>query len=336
MLFGAGSSGKIHLWNMAKLSLMQDLWHLEQPANVSSDNAVAMSSNGDLLLVAKNAKMGKGSLELWDTARRTRIEPFVDDPNDVTRIATSSRNQLLTLNSTGEVRLWDLETKSDLGRLQLPSGAIVTSLVFSPDGNWAAIGEDSGWVNVYQMSPSIVQPTLRIRKHDDMVSSLAISQDNNLVASIDRHGKLRIWQREDGSLLKERDLARKAWISKKLEFSPNPSDSTIAILWGGVQVWNWENEEESYTLPHTGYYQSSITFSADAKYLITSAAEGTLRFWDLQLRRERIRFKKHRHAITHLTSSHDRNVLATVGRHGTIRIWRIPDPSQIALDDSSK
>jgi tetratricopeptide (TPR) repeat protein len=66
--------------------------------------------------------------------------------------------------SNGEVKLWDAATGQELRSLKAPSGAVVWSVCFAPDGNRLASGDAAGGVSIWEgkRDPRDIEPRWRV------------------------------------------------------------------------------------------------------------------------------------------------------------------------------
>jgi WD40 repeat protein len=114
----------------------------------------------------------------------------------------------------GNLRTWSARD----GRLLREAPAhpdVIDALAWSPDGNFIATagpddsvadaGDDAGSdmrvVKVWTVADRRVLYTLM--GHADLISSVAFSPDGTLLASADREGRVRLWSRADGALVRE-------------------------------------------------------------------------------------------------------------------------------------
>jgi len=99
--------------------------------------------------------------------------------------------RLLSGGRDGSVRLWDLESKTELARCQGHRNW-VRSLAFSPDGLRALSGSYDWTVRLWDLASG--RQVCVCRGHTDVVDSVAFSADGHTALSGSRDGTVRVWQ----------------------------------------------------------------------------------------------------------------------------------------------
>lgn len=142
------------------------------------------------------------TVRLWDiTGEETTKNPHVISFGDIdiTTMSFSSDSRWLAVgDAVGTITLWDLSLKDPLEkprRLELNSGTTVSIIAFSPNGRWlAATGSSSstdtnGLINIDQpylwdlADPNAASKPQILWGHNDKVSSIAFSPDNQLLVT---------------------------------------------------------------------------------------------------------------------------------------------------------
>jgi WD40 repeat protein len=117
--------------------------------------------------------------EVEINGRRDRVEPFLAD---LAWLPDGSR--LLSLHYGGTVRVWDPETRAEVGRLLLGRlGQLSGALACSPDGRWIAVGSERT-VTIWELAARTKVFTLA--GHDSGVQQVAFTKDGRgLVSNAD-------------------------------------------------------------------------------------------------------------------------------------------------------
>jgi len=106
-------------------------------------------------------------------------------------IFSTDGRQLLSGGRDGSVRLWALESKTELARCQGHRNW-VRSLAFSPDGRHALSGSYDWTVRLWDLASG--RQVCVCRGHTDIVDSVAFSADGRTALSGSRDGTVRVWQ----------------------------------------------------------------------------------------------------------------------------------------------
>jgi WD40 repeat protein len=135
------------------------------------------------LIEAKTGKeIGQTVVEMAEVeinGQRDRVEPF---PVDLAWLPDGSR--LLSLHYGGTVRIWDPETRAEVGQLVLGRlGQLQGAMACSPDGRWLAIGWERT-VTVWELASKT--KVLTFGEHDSGVQEVAFTRDGRgLVSNAD-------------------------------------------------------------------------------------------------------------------------------------------------------
>jgi eukaryotic-like serine/threonine-protein kinase len=202
---------------------------------MSSDGAVAVSSDGRMIAIGDNA----GNTVVWDSTTLKRLHAFHDDIKKIWSVAFSPHGYMLASGGDGnKVTLRDLasdrivrvlqpqgrrvrsigfspdgsklatatwESGSTIqiwdvgsGEARRLEGAGATSVAFSPDGRVLAAGRQNH-VSIYDARSWKILYT--ITGHGDDIWQVAFSRDGKTLASTSWDGTLRLWSVRSGELL---------------------------------------------------------------------------------------------------------------------------------------
>ena len=125
------SSTAVYLWDMGS---GQSLAKLRGHGAFVQD--VVFSPDGRTLLSGDSSKL----IKLWDVAARKEIATLSGHNGGIRALDVSPDGKTLASCSGPSVRLWNLVTRREVARFELP--ASVTSLAFAPDGTALFLGQD--------------------------------------------------------------------------------------------------------------------------------------------------------------------------------------------------
>ena len=113
--------------------------------------------------------------------------------------------------------------------------------------------------------------------HQDTVRRIAFNSDGTTIASASLDASIRLWNVSDGSQLKQLQVGSPAY-----SVALSPDRSLVAA--GGlavVRVWDVATGNERHLLRGHSRHVWSVDFAPDGSTLASSAADGTVRLWDV-------------------------------------------------------
>ncbi len=151
------------------------------------------AANGPLALSPDGGTLAAGSWRgtvLWDLAAGEQIANL---EGGIESAAFSPDGAILAMGrSDGTTRLWDLEARQEIVRLE---SVEVSSLAFSPEGGILAIGSRDGSVRLLEAGSWSELETLR---GESGVHSLTFFPDGATLAAGSGDGTVRLWNAESG------------------------------------------------------------------------------------------------------------------------------------------
>jgi WD40 repeat protein len=227
----------------------------------------------------------------------------------------------------GTVRLWNLRTRQQIGRITNDRQGAVRNLSFSSDGRViASTGDDAGvhlWepgrsprrARAFLSGASFLSPGLQVR-------SVAFLPRRRVLAVGYQDGKIRLWdigtRRQLGSPLQGHtdavaDLAISADGSRILSGS---ADSTI-------RLWNVRDHRQLGP-PLTGHTGGvvGIALNRDGRTAVSSGHDGTVVVWDTtRTIAVGTGLDGHRGYVQDVAFDGGGRRLASAGQDGTVRLW---------------
>jgi WD40 repeat protein len=195
--------------------------------------------------------------------------------------------------------VWDLQAADPSASPRILSGheGSISAIAFSRGGRWLISGGDDRTARVWKLAdgdPLVVSNSIVLANHDDAVTSVAMSGDNQWAITMSGPTG-RLW-----------------------DISDEESNLPSSIL----------SDEAGLPLSITAH-----AFSADNRLLAAGAADGTARVWDLAAgggaRQPRV-LRGHDGAITAVAIRPGNRWVATSGGDKTIRLWNLAGAESIA------
>ncbi|MBI3163080.1 MAG: WD40 repeat domain-containing protein, partial [Chloroflexi bacterium] len=193
----------------------------------------------------------------------------------------------------------------------------VTSVAFSPDGEYVVSGSWDGTTRVWdvQTGVEIVRKTVP----EAEILSVAFSPDGKLVVSGDSDSNVIIWDAKTGGELVH--MTHFYYINS-VAFSPD-GKYVVSGSGGGdnaVRIWNAKTGEEVSHMFHDSSVVS-VTFSPDGKNVVSSSWDGTARVWDAQTGAEIVRKTVPDEFIYSVAFSPDGKYVISGDSDSTVSIW---------------
>ncbi|WP_165224811.1 serine/threonine-protein kinase [Aquisphaera insulae] len=180
--------------------------------------------------------------------------------------------------------------RPESGTIALPTAAQARCLAISPDGRTLAVGcWDPDAVNARKAGPVpaylIGLPDGRIRHelagHEVIVHAVAFRPDGRRLATLDGGEDVRIWDTEDGRLLRTLRVDPAGTI-RSPELAWSPDGTRIAVVAEGAPLRIWDPETGRETFEITGE-AGALAWSPDGARIAVGLPEGRgleVRRWD--------------------------------------------------------
>ena len=231
------------------------------------------------------------------------------------------------------IEVWDLAT--DKVRATLSGHERhVTSVCFSPDGQWLVSGSLDGTVLVWNVATAQQVLALSVA---EQIWQAVFSPDGKLLATGTGDGTVSFWDAKSGVKSGEIDASSQIALALGLAFSPDGkliAAGGIAANSGPSPVLVWElavvGGARSTIVParkwkfegHGERIVYSVAFSPDGKLLASSAQHGLVKLWDLAQGRESGTLVGHTDFVYDVAFSPDGKRIASVGRD-SLKVWSV-------------
>ncbi len=300
-------------------------------------SGAAFSSDGNFLAAASS----DNSVKLWDLRTGQSLSPLKGHSAQVRCVAFHpDKRHIISGSLDKTILIWDTISRKSVAKLEGHKGAIESIAVGKLEdvivsgsadktiGIWE-IEKIPGTDEVRQKSPVRL-----LREHTEEVVSVAISSDEQFIASGSRDGTLKIWDVRSGRVI--RPIDPKAGEIDAVAISPDGK----LVASGGVDklvsIWDVETGKFIKALPgHTEQIQS-ISFSPDGKQIASSSRDKTVRIWDVSEGREIRALNGHVGAVYSAGFSQDSRLLTSASEDGSLIIWDARSGENLATLISSK
>jgi len=257
----------------------------------------------------------------------------------------------LTMASAGVdrlVRIWDIETGRLLRSLRGHT-ADIRAVVYTPDGQTLATASEDRTIRLWNPNTGESKKLLFTR-YDHNVVSLSLSPDGLMLARGSHNKDIKIWEVTTGTELMTllgKDQYDHHW-SVCVAFSPDGIHLASGTDIGKIKLWevlpsgeekvlhngHWVQDEDDttetrgYFIEDDGgfqkpmdYWIGAMTFTPDAKLLITGSRDQTIKMFEVpQLLEHRV-LKGHKGWVRSLLVTPDNKVLISCSDDNTIRFW---------------
>lgn len=203
-------------------------------------------------------------------------------------------------------------------------GAWARSVTFSPDGGTIAAGSFDGTVCFWNLSDG--QETWREAVHEGWVRSVAFSPDGRLFAATTDDDTVRFWTVATGSL--ELTIPHLTGV-RVLAFSPDGGILAVGLQDTTIQLLNISDGSLVKTLHGHEDWVRSLAFSPDGETLASGAFDAKVKLWDVASGQLKYTLDNHQSSVLGLSFAPDGRTLASGSVDGTVKLWNVADGSLV-------
>lgn len=289
--------------------------------DLAQSTLVAISDDGTLF-----ALRTKAGVEIWDTARRERVD-VINTDKDIQRGAFSLSNRLVGLASDEAIEVWKLEAGAHRRLADIKATNIVSSVVFSTSGVLIS-GDKDGVISLWEAGDENQGHATELRGHSDSITNLAVSLDGRFLVSASSDDTVRVWdllgKKETGTFVAHDDAV--------LCVAVSPDGELVASGGWGNTIWIWQLKTGTKLRALEGHTGSilNLGFSPDGKWLVSSSEDRTARVWEVERGVPVVVLPGHRSDLTTVAfvGSRGHGQLITGEADGIVRLWDVDSIGQ--------
>lgn len=285
-------------------------------------------------------------LILWDVETGEEIRRFVGHDAFVETVTFDSTGDFaLSGASNRTLILWNLEAGNIVRRYEGHSDA-VTSVVLSPDDTRAISTSCTardvdrtcirGEVLEWDMQTGLI--TREFVGHMDAVNDAAYTPDGQIILTsscAERRqaacirGEVLEWDSSSASdevveFSEHNSAVIAVAVSPDGELVASAGGSRLSGVRGDSNIWVWHSDNAAVYFRFQGHISdvTSVEFSHDGQFLLSSARDGTVRIWNVETGRAVRRFGEHRRIAYDATYTSDAERVLSAGSE-SILLWDV-------------
>ncbi|HEY9810001.1 MAG TPA: hypothetical protein V6D13_11795 [Halomicronema sp.] len=247
----------------------------------------------------------------------------------VTCLNINSAGKILASGSCKEVKLWNLETGTELHNFDIDSDAMaIADLAIHPDGELLAVANAN--IELWNLR---TQEKTRTLETSFWASCVTISADGKIMVSagedpVDETGSIQIWKLPKAELLHDLgpDVIYAVAISPKGDILvtggmiSSAEDETEKE--GLIQLRRLPSGEVFHTIKETSKVYA-VAISSDGNNLVTGGEDGKVKVWYLPTGQLLRKLEGHPSPVHSIAISPDGEIIATGSSDTTVKLWEM-------------
>ncbi|MDB9526926.1 NACHT domain-containing protein [Oscillatoria sp. CS-180] len=195
----------------------------------------------------------------------------------------------------------------------------VNSLAFSPTGEYLAIGDSKGSVQIWRIATG--QVLLFCLGHLGGVRSVTFSPDGQKLVSGGRDAIVRLWSIDSGECIRT-FTGHSNWV-RSVAISPDAKLVASGSADATIRIWSVETGDCTCILEGHSDRVTSVAFDQSGRNLVSSSADTTLKLWSIVGGGCVQTFKGHSDWAWSASFSPDGQTVASGSADTTVRLWSI-------------
>jgi WD40 repeat protein/predicted Ser/Thr protein kinase len=242
--------------------------------------ALAFSPTENLLAVGTRKARGQPAVDLWEVSGGKATKKFTLDVGNRSLSFSPDGKLLATFDDSGTFKIADWASRRTVAEFPVQpirSGS-AGFVVFSPEGNQVAIGEEYGRLSLYNIKAGT---NLFLRTQTtSAISAIAFSPGSELLAAGFGYGEgtIRLWDARSGE--PRGQLTKHTDDVTALAFAPDGEQLMSASGDGTIRIWSAADYTELRCLQSPREGLTALALLPDGKTLVSGSSGGALCLWD--------------------------------------------------------
>ncbi len=282
------------------------------------------------------------TIRIWDADNGKEVAHMTHMGPQLSIVYSSDSKYILSSSSDRTARVWDAANGNEIASFF--HGDSVTAIAFSPDNQHVATGSLDQTARIWNIFSA--QEVARIT-HYKAITSITFSPDGKYVLSGDEGSRAHLWkvptsplegntfQTEDAAVAEVPELECPAAVTA-VAISPDGNSlalgcqqslpiASYSYLKEALTIRMWRRESYGWRKIYDSKISlkstvTSLLFSSDGQYLLSSSKDHTARVWDLTHGQETSRMT-HNAAISAIAFSPDGKLVLSGSVDQTVHVW---------------
>jgi WD40 repeat protein len=317
----------VYLWD-TKGDLISKLFSEEPPSPLPCHTSVFVSSDSQYILSTANELDNKTVVRLCDIRSNLISKPFQGHQGSITSVAFSPDNHCIASGSVdATVRLWDTKG-NQIGQPFRGHKDEITSIAFSSDSQYIVSGSRDGEVRLWDIKGNPVgQP---FRGHQGSVISVTFGHNCQYVISCSADICISDMQGNPINQSFYMQSIGSPELITSVAFSRDGQYIAVgkALFRGSsddraVYLCLYDIRGRLISKPFQGHqdYITSVAFSPNGEYIVSSSYDKTVRLWDLKGKLVRQPFRGHKEPVISVAFSPNGEYVVSGSYDKTVRLW---------------
>ena len=232
-------------------------------------------------------------------------------------------HNIITGDSEGEIKIWNLENKSCIKTIEL-SGKIFCILEFEQDK--LLIGGTTNNIDLYDINESPEKLIHKFEGHKYWVNDL-VKCDENYFASSSNDGSIRIWDYKNKSFVHALNVDNRTQILCLIKL--NDGRLCTGNLDSTIKIWDWKNNKCDKTFGNNNGVPKCLCQLKNGDIL--SGCDNIIIAWNREV--EHYKLEGHQKAVRYICQIND-NYIASASFDKTIKIWNLKNIKKQACEQT--
>lgn len=267
-------------------------------SHASAVTSLRYNSEGTILASGGCAAMeegycSEGEIILWDARTNEMIgEPMKGHDDEIMALDFSPDGTTVASGSCGRqdggfcyegnIILWDVQTRSQIGEPLFGDTTWIGDLDFSPDGKLLASGSGHGKLVFWRLSPGASpEIAFTIEADHEIITAIEFSPDGNYLISGGVDDRIILWDVNSGAPVREFVPETGSSDVYSLAFSTESRIIAAGYSDGSVRVWDQQSGRELLTLHGHSGIVTRVAFTPDGKRILSTGQDARTILWDI-------------------------------------------------------